>query len=533
MATLAVCLSSSKSKSTMFKRIRAAFSLRADPHKDSALETIAAKGLKVFPFQTLSLATKNFSNFIGSGGFGSVYGGRLEDETEIAVKKLHNVSPQGRSEFLKEAEVLSGVQHRNVVKLLGFCIHNNDSLLVYEFLPYTLDKLLFGSNHTKHLDWTQRFRIITHIAIGLRYLHNETRHHIVHRDMKPNNILLDEKLMPKIADFGLSRFFPEDHTHITATNNPGTGSKLASASEFCFVCAVSIFTTSLQLGNWAVPALGYMPPEYMELKHVSVKMDSYSFGVLMLESISGKRNSEFLPPPLSQGEKIHAICLLDWAYELHRRGRSLELLDPTIAALTVKDTEQVTRCIEIGLLCVQGVPAERPDMEVVVSMLMMNHGRREASTILRPGVLGYHDHRYGNGRFSGQDKSDEKATQSEGNESEAQVNMRVDAMNDSFSFPVQESGGPNKDEEEPLHSGGLNSTPKVSSISMAKTQTSSMDAYTEWIEQDEPGVYITIRALPGGEREIRRVRFSRRRFGEMQATSWWEKNRARVNAQYL
>ncbi|KAF7808528.1 putative receptor-like protein kinase [Senna tora] len=114
----------------------------------------------------------------------------------------------------------------------------------------------------------------------------------------------------------------------------------------------------------------------------------------MPELISGKRNSEFIPPPLSQGEKklMQSACLIGHT-NLHRRGRSLELLDPAIAALTVEDTEQVINCIEIALLCVQGVPVERPDREVVLSMLTMNHVRREASTILGPGVLGYHDHR--------------------------------------------------------------------------------------------------------------------------------------------
>ncbi|KAF7808664.1 putative receptor-like protein kinase [Senna tora] len=295
-----------------------------DRNKDSkdlqrydTLEKIAGKDLKIFSLETLDAATNNFNECIGKGGFGAVYKGKLKNGKEIAVKKLSNATPQGIKKFHVEANVLTGLQHRNVVKLLGYCAHNNDYLLVYEFLPYSLDQFFSSSNETKQLDWTKRFGIINDIAEGLRYLHYDNRDPIVHRDIKPSNILLDQELKAKIADFGISRFFPEDRTHDTATDKIGTP--------------------------------GYMPLEY-----------------------------------------LHNI-----AYELYTNGRSLNFLDPAIADLTVTDTEQVIRCIEIALLCVQGVPTVRPDMEGVISMLTVNHGPREAPSILAPGISGYNEDRYG------------------------------------------------------------------------------------------------------------------------------------------
>ncbi|KAF7808663.1 putative receptor-like protein kinase [Senna tora] len=326
-----------------------------EPQTYETLEEIAAKDRKIFSFETLDAATTNFSDCIGEGCFGAVYKGRLNNGKEIAVKKLSNATPQGKREFHEEANVLTGLQHRNVVKLLGYCVHNNDYLFVYEFLPYSLDQFLSSSNEKKQLDWTERFGIINDIAKGLRYLHFDNRDRIVHRDIKPNNILLDQELKAKIADFGISRFFPEDRTHETVSK--------------------------------AIGSRGYVPPEYRYRKHVSIKLDVYSFGVLMLELISGQRYYDYIL--LSNDEAV----MVGLAYKLHTNGRSLEFLDPTIADPTVTDTKQVIRCIEIALLCVQGVSTARPDMEDVMSMLTGNHGPREASSILKPGILGYNEDR--------------------------------------------------------------------------------------------------------------------------------------------
>ncbi|KAF7808662.1 putative receptor-like protein kinase [Senna tora] len=225
------------------------------------------------------------------GGFGAVYKGKLKNGKEIAVKKLSNATPQVTRKFHEEANVLTGLQHCNVVKLIGYCAHNNDYLLVYEFLPHSLDQCFSSSNETKQLDWTKRFGIINDIAKGLRYLHFDNRDRIVHGDIKPSNILLDQELKAKIAEFGIRCFFPEDRTHDTATDKIGT------PSAKYFIHIVKAFENN-------------MPLEY-----------------------------------------LHNI-----AYELYTNGRSLEFLDPAIAAdLTVRDTEQVIRCIEIALLCVQSV----------------------------------------------------------------------------------------------------------------------------------------------------------------------------------
>ncbi|KAF7808661.1 putative receptor-like protein kinase [Senna tora] len=291
-----------------------------EPQTYETLEEIAAKDRKIFSFETLDAATTNFGDCIGKGGFGAVYKGRLKNGKEIAVKKLSNATPQGIREFHEEANVLTGLQHRNVVKLLGYCAHNNDYLFVYEFLPYSLDQFLSGNNEKKQLDWTERFGIINDIAKGLHYLHFDNRDRIVHRDIKPNNILLDQELKAKIADFGISRFFPEDRTHETASK------------------------------------------------------------------AIGSRYYNYILPLLSDDEAL----IVGWAYKLHTNDRSLEFLDSAIANPTVTDIEQVIRCIEIALLCVQGVSTARPDMKDVMSMLTGNHGPREASSIiLKPGILGY------------------------------------------------------------------------------------------------------------------------------------------------
>ncbi|KAF7808659.1 putative receptor-like protein kinase [Senna tora] len=348
------------SKFSILKTIKSSSSLMdrnkksKEPQTYVTLEEIAAKDRKIFSFETLDAATANFSDFIGEGCFGAVYKGRLENGKEIAVKKLSNATPQGKREFHEEANVLTGLQHRNVVKLLGYCAHNNDYLFVYEFLPYSLDQFLSGSNEKKQLDWTERFGIINDIAKGLRYLHFDNRDRIVHRDIKPNNILLDQELKAKIADFGISRFFPEDRTHETASK--AIGSRKIS---ICGHSSAQYFIHMVQTPNACENAVLY----------ASV------FGTYSCVS--------------QRWTYLSLEYLRNIAYKLHTNGRSLEFLDPAIADPTVTDVEQVIRCIEIALLCVQGVSTARPDMEDVMSMLTGNHGPREASSILKPGILGY------------------------------------------------------------------------------------------------------------------------------------------------
>lgn len=311
------------------------------------LERIAQQEQKVFPFETLVAATKDFhpSNKLGEGGFGPVYKGKLVDGREIAVKKLSQSSNQGRKEFMNEAKLLARVQHRNVVNLLGYCAHGVEKLLVYEYVTNeSLDKLLFKSDRRQELDWKRRFDIICGVARGLLYLHEDSHNCIIHRDIKASNILLDDKWVPKIADFGMARLYPEDQTHVN-TRVAGTN--------------------------------GYMAPEYVMHGHLSVKADVFSFGVLVLELISGQRNSSF-------NLDVDAQSLLDWAYKLYKKGRSLEMMDPKLASSAV--TDQVAMCIQIGLLCIQGDPQLRPTMHRVVVILSKKPSNLEEPS--RPGIPG-------------------------------------------------------------------------------------------------------------------------------------------------
>ncbi|KAB1205776.1 Cysteine-rich receptor-like protein kinase 10 [Morella rubra] len=302
----------------------------SEGQNEEELDKIALQEQKLFPFETLAAATKDFqpTHKLGEGGFGPVYKGKLNDGREIAVKKLSHSSNQGAREFVNEAKLLAHVQHRNVVNLLGYCVHGVEKLLVYEYVyNESLDKLLFKSNRREELDWKRRYDIIAGIARGLLYLHEDSHNCIIHRDIKASNILLDDKWVPKIADFGMARLFPEDQTHVN-TRVAGTN--------------------------------GYMAPEYVMHGHLSVKADVFSFGVLVLELVSSQRNSSF-------NLHVEAQNLLDWTDKLYKKGRSLEIMDPTLASSAVAD--QVAMCIQIGLLCTQGDPTLRPNMRRVVVML--------------------------------------------------------------------------------------------------------------------------------------------------------------------
>ncbi|XP_064967694.1 cysteine-rich receptor-like protein kinase 43 isoform X3 [Musa acuminata AAA Group] len=316
------------------------------------LEAIAATEHKVFRYEMLVAATRNFNpkQKLGEGGFGPVFKGRLEDGRDVAVKRLGRGSRQGAREFENEAMLLSRVQHKNVVNLYGYCAHDDDKLLVYEYIPNeSLDKLLFsaeGNGSQMQLDWKRRYQVIVGVARGLLYLHEGAHTAIIHRDIKASNILLDNRWVPKIADFGMARLFPEDQTHVN-TRVAGTN--------------------------------GYMAPEYVMHGSLSTKADVFSFGVLVLELISGRKNSAFSPLPDPE-----ANSLLEWAWKLYKKGQRLELLDPAVASTA--DAEQVAMCVQIGLLCTQSDPKLRPDMKRVVIILSKQPSVLEEPT--RPGIPG-------------------------------------------------------------------------------------------------------------------------------------------------
>ncbi|CAL9061471.1 cysteine-rich receptor-like protein kinase 43 [Musa acuminata AAA Group] len=324
---------------------------KKEGREEKELEAIAAKEQKAFRYEALAAATRNFDpkQKLGEGGFGSVFKGRLEDGREVAVKRLGWGSRQGAREFMNEALLLSRVQHKNLVNLHGYCAHANEKLLVYEYVPNeSLDKLLFleeeGNWKRMQLDWRRRFQVIAGVARGLLYLHEDAHTTIIHRDIKASNILLDGGWVPKIADFGLARLFPEDQSNVK-TRVVGTN--------------------------------GYMAPEYVMRGSLSTKVDVFSFGVVVLELISGLKNSAFAR--ISDPE---ASSLLEWAWKLYNEGRSLELLDPALKSTV--DAEQVALCVQLGLLCVQSDPKQRPDMKRVVIVLSKKPRTLEEPT--RPGT---------------------------------------------------------------------------------------------------------------------------------------------------
>eukprot|EP00253_Pinus_taeda_P006437 PITA_06437 len=286
--------------------------------------------LIMFKMETLLAATENFhdDNKLGEGGFGPVYKGTTPDGKEIAVKRLSLNSAQGKKEFLNEVKLVAKIQHRNLVKLLGYCVEGSKTVLVYEYLPNkSLDKILFHPNHRKQLDWHKRYNIILGVARGLLYLHQDSVLRIVHRDIKASNILLDEKLNPKIADFGLAKHFPDNESHVS-TRLAGT--------------------------------FGYMAPEYGMQGQLSVKADVYSFGVLLLEVITGRKNTNYSLSPEMQ-------ILLGWAWRSYEQGNVVQMIDPAI--IETCDKEQALRCIHVGLLCTQAEASLRPPISEAIQML--------------------------------------------------------------------------------------------------------------------------------------------------------------------
>ncbi|XP_061337424.1 cysteine-rich receptor-like protein kinase 2 [Gastrolobium bilobum] len=290
------------------------------------------KGPVNYKYNDLKAATKNFSdeNKLGEGGFGDVYKGTLKNGKVVAVKKLLlGKSSKMEDDFESEVKLISNVHHRNLVRLLGCCIKGQERILVYEYMANSsLDRFLFG-NQKGSLNWKQRFDIILGTARGLAYLHEEFHVSIIHRDIKTGNILLDDDLQPKIADFGLARLLPGDRSHLS-TRFAGT--------------------------------LGYTAPEYAIHGQLSEKADTYSYGIVVLEIISGQKSTE-----VKVDDDGHEY-LLQRTWKLYERGMHLDLVDKALDPNDY-DAEDVKKVIEIALLCTQASAATRPTMSEVVVLL--------------------------------------------------------------------------------------------------------------------------------------------------------------------
>ncbi|XP_075648560.1 G-type lectin S-receptor-like serine/threonine-protein kinase RKS1 isoform X1 [Castanea sativa] len=287
--------------------------------------------LPLFDLRTIIAATDNFSiaNKLGQGGFGPVYKGLLQNGLEIAVKRLSKCSGQGIEQFKTEVALIAKLQHRNLVRILGCCIHKEEKMLIYEYLPNkSLDSFIFDETKRSCLDWGKRFEIICGIARGILYLHQDSRLRIIHRDLKASNVLLDNALNPKISDFGMARIVGGDQ--IEANTN----------------CVVGTY--------------GYMSPEYAMQGLFSIKSDIYSFGVLLLEIVTGKKNSTHHHDGPSSN-------LIGHVWDLWKEDNSMKIVDPLLDE--TYPANEISRCIQIGLLCVQEHATDRPTMPTVVFML--------------------------------------------------------------------------------------------------------------------------------------------------------------------
>ncbi|XP_022843325.1 putative cysteine-rich receptor-like protein kinase 30 [Olea europaea var. sylvestris] len=277
-----------------------------------------------FDLATIAAATNNFSlpNEIGAGAFGTVYKGLLSTGQEVAVKRLSSNSYQADSVLKNEVLLLSKLQHPNLIKLLGYCLHGQERMLVYELMEKkSLNAYLFGETRHK-LGWTIRFEIVIDIARGILHLHQDSGLKIIHRCIQASTILLNKEMKPKISAFGIARTL-EEHQTETSTSR-----------IFC--------------------SYGYMSPEYIMEGIFSVKSDVFSFGVLVLEIVSGRSISTF--PDLM-------YC--DW--KTWNGGKALELLDKSMKGEFPAD--EALRCIQVGLLCVQKRRDDRPTMQSVLEML--------------------------------------------------------------------------------------------------------------------------------------------------------------------
>lgn len=300
-----------------------------------------------YTYRELRMATDDFNpaNKVGEGGFGSVYKGMLKDGTMAAVKVLSAESRQGLKEFLTEIKVIADIEHSNLVKLYGYCAEGNHRILVYGYLKNNslAQTLLCGGHSNIQFNWPTRRKICVGVARGLAFLHEEVQPHIVHRDIKASNVLLDDELEPKISDFGLAKLFPANLTHIS-TNVAGTA--------------------------------GYLAPEYAIRGQLTRKADIYSFGVLLLEIVSGRSNTNRRFP-------LEEQYLVEKVWEFYQKQELVNLVDTSLAG--DYDVEEACNYLKIGLLCIQDMPKQRPSMSTVVMMLM---GEIEVNDkISRPGLL--------------------------------------------------------------------------------------------------------------------------------------------------
>ncbi|MQM03187.1 hypothetical protein Taro_035969 [Colocasia esculenta] len=295
-------------------------------HGSHLLSSIDSESQQFTSSEIVSM-TNGFEKEIGRGGFGTVFHGWLKDGRQVAVKMLSKLSSQGEKEFRAEVLTLVRVHHRNLVPLLGYCDEKKNLALVYEYMAHgcLVDHLKGKESDCNSLIWSARMRIALEAAQGLEYLHSGCKPPIVHRDVKTANILLNQNLEAKIADFGLSKAFTnEDHSHISTNTVAGTP--------------------------------GYLDPAYQLTSQLNEKSDVYSFGVVLLELITGK------PPAFGDTEKIH---IASWVHQtVLESGDMSSIADPNLQG--EYDQNSIWKAVEIAMSCASASPAQRPTMSQVV-----------------------------------------------------------------------------------------------------------------------------------------------------------------------
>lgn len=295
------------------------------------------KPLRKLTFTHLLEATNNFSaeSRIGCGGFGEVYKAKLREGNMVAIKKLIHVTSQGDREFVAEMETIGKIKHRNLVPLMGYCKVGEERLLVYEYMRFgSLESVLHdhrvngGSPAPIKLNWAMRKRIAIGAARGLAFLHHSCIPHVIHRDMKSSNVLLDENFEARVSDFGMARLVNALDTHLSVSTLAGTP--------------------------------GYVPPEYYQSFRCTTKGDVYSYGVVLLELLSGKR-------PIDQSKFGDDNNLVGWAKQLHRDNRSNEILDPELSVRKSGQAEMY-HYLRVAFECLDDRPDRRPTMIEVMAM---------------------------------------------------------------------------------------------------------------------------------------------------------------------